>query len=98
MCKVVHCKKEKYEVYIGRGSKWGNPYTHIKDRPTAGIYVCGTREEAISEYKHYILNNSKLMAALPELKGKILGCWCKPQSCHGDVLLELINEFYPDPS
>jgi len=30
MIRVVHCKREPYDVYIGRGSKWGNPFTHIK--------------------------------------------------------------------
>lgn len=83
MMKIVHCKKEYYDVYIGRPSKWGNPFIIGRD---------GTREEVIQKYKRWILNQSKLMEDLPELKGKILGCWCKPLSCHGDVLIELIGE------
>lgn len=79
---VVHCKKEKYDVYIGRGSKWGNPFAIGKD---------GTRLEVIQKYKKYILLNNELMKQLSELEGKILGCWCKPKSCHGDVLVDLIN-------
>ncbi len=79
---VVHCKKSRYDIYIGRPSKWGNPFEIGKD---------GTRDEVIKKYENYILNNPKLLAALPELKGKILGCWCSPKSCHGDVLVRLAN-------
>lgn len=81
--KVVHCKKEKFDVYIGRPSKWGNPFVVGKD---------GTREEVIEKYRQYILKNSKLLLELHELKGKILGCWCSPNKCHGDVLIELCNQ------
>lgn len=84
VAKVVHCKKESYDIYIGRPSKWGNPYTIGKD---------GTREEVIDKYRRYILSNNKLLADLHELKDKTLGCWCKPKACHGDVLVELIEEF-----
>lgn len=77
---VVHCKKAGYDVYIGRPSKWGNPFTIGKD---------GTREEVIDKYRKWIQFQPKLIAALPELKGKVLGCWCSPKACHGDVLSEL---------
>lgn len=82
MIKVVHCKKEPYDIYIGRPSKWGNPYSIGKD---------GTRRDVIKKYKNYILQNRDLLNSLPELKGKVLGCWCKPKACHGDVLVELIE-------
>lgn len=87
--KVVHCKKEEFDVYIGRGSKWGNPFSHKEG--TLAEHVVGSREEAIAKYEEYLLSNQELVDALPELKGKILGCWCKPKSCHGDVLLKLAN-------
>lgn len=81
--RVVHCKKEKYDVYIGRPSKWGNPYQIGRD---------GTRKEVINKYKKYLLGRVDLLTALPELRGKILGCWCAPQPCHGDVLVELVKQ------
>jgi hypothetical protein len=81
--KIVHCQRDSYDVYIGRGSKWGNPYR---------IGVDGTRGEVIEKYRDYILNNKELLDDLPELKGKILGCWCSPKRCHGEVLLELIEQ------
>jgi len=81
--KVVHCKKEEYDVYIGRGSKWGNPFIIGKD---------GTREEVIEKYRDYILSKKSLLVCLPELKDKILGCWCSPKPCHGDILIELVKE------
>ena len=80
--KVVHCKSEHYDVYIGRPSKWGNPFSIGKD---------GTRKEVILKYIEYIFNNKQLMKDLPELKGKILGCWCKPNACHGDILAKLAD-------
>lgn len=81
--KVVHCKKSSYDIYIGRPSKWGNPFSIGKH---------GTREEVISKYEAYIMDNSELLKALPELKGKILGCWCTPKACHGDVLKIMVED------
>lgn len=84
---VVHFQREPNDVYIGRPSKWGNPFT---------IGRHGTREEVIAKYEEYLLTNPSLMAALPELKGKVLGCWCSPRACHGDVLAKLANEIEND--
>ena len=82
--RVVHCKKEPYDVYIGRGSKWGNPYMIGKD---------GDRDEAISKYEAYIMGPANhLIQDLPELVGKTLGCWCKPQACHGDILKIMVED------
>src|SRR5215204_6375273 len=69
-------------VYIGRPSKWGNPFVLGKDE---------TRDEVIAKYRQWISNNSALLAALPGLRGRNLVCFCAPASCHGDVLLELAN-------
>lgn len=87
--RVVHCKRESYDIYIGRPSKWGNPFSHKKG--TKAQFLVESREEAIAEYKKWILQQPELLAALPELKGKILACWCVPLACHGDVLAELAD-------
>lgn len=80
--KVVHCKKELFDVYIGRPSKWGNPFTIGKD---------GTREEVIAKYEQYLID-SGLINDIDELQDKTLGCWCSPKACHGDVLIKhLLN-------
>jgi hypothetical protein len=91
--KTVHCKKEKYDVYIGRPSKWGNPFTHIQDGKTLAKYVVGSREEAVAAYREWITSGEgkHLLMDLHELKGQTLGCWCAPKACHGEVLIELIN-------
>lgn len=77
-------KKENFDVYIGRGSAWGNPYA---------IGFDGDREEVIRKYKYDfdkdLLKTKKIK--LLELKGKILGCHCKPAACHGDILAEYLN-------
>ena len=81
--KVVHCKRSRHDVYIGRPSKWGNPFVVGKD---------GTREEVIAKYRAHVLGDAQLLAAArTELRGKVLGCWCAPLPCHGDVLVEIAN-------
>ena len=83
LTRVVHCRKARFAIYIGRPSKWGNPFVIGRD---------GTREEVILKYRVWIAKQKKLLESLPELEGKILGCWCKPKPCHGDVLIELLQE------
>ena len=78
--RVVHCRQEPYDIYIGRGSRWGNPFL---------IGVDGTRKEVIEKYRQFILAHPQLMEDLHELRGKTLGCWCKPLDCHGDILVGL---------
>lgn len=78
---VVHSKREPYDVYIGRPSKWGNPYEIGRD---------GTREEVIQKYREYAEGFS-IAVIRRELGGKVLGCWCAPKACHGDVLAEMAN-------
>ena len=90
--RLVNLKHEDYDIYIGRGSKWGCPYTIIKDRPTLAIEIVDTKEEALSKYKEYVLSSPELMESLDELEGKVLGCFCKPDKCHGDILLELLSQ------
>ena len=81
---VVHCKRENFDIYIGRPSKWGNPFIVGSD---------GSLEEVIQKYEEWIKTQPVLLAALPELKGKTLGCWCKPKHvCHGDVLVRLAEQ------
>jgi len=81
---VVNCYKAKYDVYIGRPSKFGNPFVIGKD---------GTREEVIVKYRDWLYNRPELMEEVKTtLRGKILGCFCAPKICHGDILAELANE------
>jgi Domain of unknown function (DUF4326) len=51
----------------------------------------GARGECIELYELWVRENEELMAALAELRGKVLGCWCAPRACHGDVLVRLAN-------
>jgi hypothetical protein len=87
--KVVHCKKAKYDVYIGRPSIWGNPFSHLLG--TLAKFQATSRDDAVAKYREWILTQPELLAKIPELKGKTLGCWCKPKSCHGDILAELAD-------
>lgn len=80
--RVVHCKRERHHVNIGRPSKWGNPYVVGKH---------GTREQCIALYERWLRENDTLFAALDELRGLVLGCWCAPRACHGDPLMRLAN-------
>ena len=89
--RVVNKYKEPYDIYIGRGSKWGNPFTHISDKKTKAEFIVDTREQAIESYRNWLLTQHHLLGDLHELRGKTLGCSCKPKSCHGDVLVELVD-------
>ena len=71
----------KGAVYIGRPSKWGNPFLIGRD---------GSREDVIGKFENYLLT-SELFDQLDELRGKNLVCFCAPLACHGDVLLRLAN-------
>lgn len=82
MTRVVHCRREPYDVYIGRPSRFGNPFRIGRD---------GSRGEVVAKYEEWLTSQPELMAALPELAGKTLGCWCSPKPCHGDVLARLAD-------
>jgi len=69
-------------VYVGRPSKWGNPFVIGRD---------GERAQVISKYRNYLLNSPDLLKQIGELRGKDLVCYCSPNACHGDVLIELID-------
>ena len=90
MTTVVHCKKHPHDVYIGRPSKWGNPFSH-KDG-TKARYKVDSIEQAVEYYRQWISQQPDLLACVHELKDKVLGCWCKPGLCHGDVLAELADQ------
>jgi hypothetical protein len=83
---VIHKRDEgKYPrerlVYIGRPSKWGNPFRIGRD---------GDRLQVIEKYERWLLDQPALVAAAQkELRGKVLVCWCKPLACHGDVLARI---------
>lgn len=70
-------------VYVGRPSKWGNPFVVDKD---------GDRDAVITAYMAWFTLNKTLQGDLHELRGKDLVCWCAPLPCHADVLLELANK------
>lgn len=84
--RVVHCKREPYDVLIDRTTKWGNPWR---------IGSHGTRADVIRKYRAWLMEDRQ--ADLRDevrrvLRGKTLGCWCAPRPCHGDVLLEIAND------
>lgn len=80
-------------VYIGRGSKWGNMYSHKKG--TKAAYWVETREKAINAFKQQLWSCIKAQIItiddLLELDGKRLACYCSPQACHGDVLVKAVE-------
>lgn len=95
MTKVVHKNKEKYDVYIGRGSIFGNPFTHLPLARTFAMYQVDSREEAIDKYKEYFYNriehDEEFLIEILKLKDKTLGCYCKPNSCHGDIIADFLD-------
>lgn len=101
MCKVVHWKKDDYDVFIGRTvgyfNKWSNPYSHKDNANIKEEFKTETREESIEKFEIYLLNNKELMDDLKSLMYKTLGCWCKGKGgkggkkCHGDIIAKYVN-------
>jgi hypothetical protein len=87
MTKVVNKYKEPFDEYIGRGSIFGNPYRIGRD---------GSREEVIELYAIHFLykmvNDPEFKRRVLALKGKTLGCFCKPNSCHGDIIVDYLEK------
>jgi hypothetical protein len=99
--RIVHVKKDAFDVYIGRGrsSRWGNPFRIGEEHPVTGGPI--RRGEAVALYRDWILRGEGrwLLRHLGELEGKILGCFCARTGgvgvddslvCHGQVLLQLL--------
>ena len=73
-------------VYIGRSSKWNNPFA-IK-------YSTASKVEAVALYREYFteqIKDESFLEALTNLRGKTLACHCRPRACHGDVIAEYLN-------
>lgn len=83
MINVVNINSSSFDIYIGRGTIWGNPYR---------IGIDGNRGEVLKKYRRYILNNPNLLNQLNTLDNSKLGCHCKPKNCHGDILVSLRDE------
>ena len=78
---VVNWKVSPFDVYIGRGTKWGNPYHIGKD---------GDRDEVCDKYIALRGADPAFVEMVKrELAGKVLGCSCFPLRCHGDWLAEV---------
>lgn len=95
--KVVNLYKERYDVYIGRPGKgqkgyFGNPFS-IPPKATAE-----ERQICLDKYREYFYKrlsaDVEFRQRVNELQGKVLGCFCKPKLCHGDVIAEYLNRRY----
>jgi hypothetical protein len=85
MCRILNkhaAGRHDGAIYIGRGSKWGNPFR---------IGADGERATVIEKHARWLRDQHHLLCALDELRGKDLLCWCAPAACHGDLLLLLAN-------
>ena len=93
--RIVNVSCEAYDVFIGRPSRWGNPFS---------IGIDGNRKEVIEKYERWL--NGEIEAPkhhhwyipptkeeILTLRGKTLGCFCKPKDCHGDIFLKIIEKY-----
>jgi hypothetical protein len=88
---VVHKSKKPYDIYIGRPSKFGNPWS--EEEGTLAEFKVETRAEALRKYEEWIRSQPEMMAMIKrELRGKVLSCWCTPRLCHGHILAWIANE------
>lgn len=89
--KVVHIKKEPYDLYVGRPTIWGNPFSHKPGGYVKPTNIVATREEAVEKFREYAKTNKRILETLHMLKGKTLACWCAPKACHAHVLAEMAD-------
>lgn len=92
--RVVNKKiTDKYDIYIGRGSPWGNPYAISHGEGP-------DRAEVIEKYREYfyekIKSDSAFKRGILGMKGMRLACFCKPEACHGDIIADYIDNFSED--
>lgn len=96
---VVHARKERYDVYVGRGKcprtgqpgEWGNPFAHV-DSDLAQWKV-RTPQEAVDRHAAWVRSQPDLVERIKkELRGRVLGCWCRRPPCHGHTLARIANE------
>ncbi len=89
-------KPNANQRYIGRGSLFGNPFTHLPLSRTKAQFQVKTEEESMacfeSWFRERLANDVTLRQKLLELDGHELVCYCKPAPCHGDILIKLIEE------
>lgn len=85
------------QTYIGRGSPFGNPFSHLPSM--FGTIRVSSREEAVESYRLWMTTDLQIPGwrkptadEVESLRGRRLGCFCKPAACHGDVLIELLGE------
>lgn len=83
-------------IYVGRPTKWGNPYIVGTLQKEIGLPI--TQKDAVDLYKCLFVENaiigyrSVLITDFSELRGRNLACWCPlDKPCHADVLLEIAN-------
>lgn len=85
-----------HAVYVGRPTKWGNPWSHKPSAIDPTVVLVATREDAVFAYGDWILSDDPVAVrtrkeAREELRGKHLMCWCSPKACHADILLDIAN-------
>ena len=98
MCIVVNLRSSKYTVYIGRAGhgqdgRFGNPFRVGKD---------GAQGECVKLFRDWLYGESReayemrcrIITEIPY--DAVLGCFCKPRACHGDVIAELVNAHHAD--
>lgn len=87
MTGLVNIKKGRCEVYIGRGTPFGNPYVIGENAQT--------REDVIRLYRAYFYERLKKepewKAKVDKLKGRVLGCHCAPLPCHGNIIIDYLD-------
>lgn len=91
---VVNLFKDKYDVYIGRQGKghdgyWGNPF-----KKNAGDDPGSTLGSYYVYFHDRVINDVDFRKRIVSLKGKRLGCFCKPNPCHGDIISAYLNNEY----
>lgn len=104
--RVVNIRNEPCDVYVGRPSIWGNPFSHLNGKGTMKVT---DRAQAVRVFEEWLLGTpasvfeqkrrAEILRRIPELRGKRLGCWCHPEECHAEILAKMADaDFSPTRS
>ena len=84
---LVGCRPVPGRRYVGRPDPLGNSFVIERD---------GTSAEVVAKYRNWAPRQPHIVAALPDLVGHNLVCWCAPLPCHGDLLLKMVQRYVCD--
>lgn len=93
--KLVNVRNERCTHYIGRGAAPSGIRTNLSNPFTMNNQSPQERDRVIRMFEDYAKNNTEVLRKITQLPADaVLGCWCSPYECHGDVIIKMWKHYY----